>query len=139
MPDYSSYKRTSLEILYDEERLVNEFIKLPVKLQEILWYASAYSKLRFNVQLVLTHIFRTQEEQDAIYKNDAKYKQKKYTSVHQLYRGADARLHDMGVENAKKLADHINSLFKYSPDSKLNTVLVHDVGQGNHIHFQISS
>lgn len=132
-----NYPLMSLILLFDEPKLQDEFLQVPVSLSSIVWYAAAISSGEFGTPLVITHIFRTHAEQDAIYKNDPKYNKAPFVSVHQYSRGVDARLHDMGVENAKKLAEKVNKKFPYGGGK--STVLVHDVGQGNHIHFQIPS
>jgi hypothetical protein len=124
-------------LLFDEPRLIGEFESLPSRIKKILWYSAALSSDEFNTPLVLTHILRTQEEQNEIYGNNQKYKLNPWKSPHQELRAADARLRDMGVKNANRLAEEINRIFPYDQVTGIKTVLVHDVGHGNHIHFQI--
>jgi hypothetical protein len=100
-------------------------------LKAILAYTASYMMSEYKVPMVLTHIFRTQKEQEEIY--GVGYK---IASPHQFNRAADARLTDLGVEKANEVAKHVNEVFPYG-DGMHKTVLVHDVGRGNHIHFQI--
>jgi hypothetical protein len=132
------YSSLVLPIYMDEDRLYQEFLRLGTRLKGILMYASAYSMDKFGIPLVLTHIYRTQAEQDSIYRDDPKYKASPFPSVHQYNRGADARVTDMGVGKAKELAKEVNGLFVYRTGTTMQTCLVHDVGQGNHIHFQVA-
>src|SRR3990172_2535547 len=104
---YSNKAHIGIPIIFFENRLEAEFNNLTRNLKEIIAYAAAYMANNFQSPLVLTHVFRTQEDQDRIYKDDPMYKVKKFQSVHQFYRGADVRISDIGMVNAHKLADHI--------------------------------
>jgi len=85
---------------------------------------------------MLTCVLRTQDEQDDIYKDNPRYKDNPWKSVHQYNRGFDLRTHDMEADMVKDLADFMNRIVydKNRPDKK--TCKVHDVGRGMHFHIQ---
>jgi len=133
----AKYPVMFLPILFDEERLITEFERLPTKLKKMVWFAATHVNSEWNVPLVLTHIFRTKNEQNEFYSGDKKYQENPWSSPHQDYRAVDIRLTDMGIKAAKELAEIINDLFPYDEDRTRNAALVHDVGLGAHIHFQV--
>lgn len=142
--EYGKYNKNSelnqvnLPIFFDNSKLEKEFELVNSKLKGIVWYAAFLCIENFQSPLIITHILRTQEEQDEIYKNDKKYQKSPWKSVHQFNRGVDVRLHNIGIKNATMLAKKINSLFPYKKGTDKKTVLVHDIGHGNHIHFQVN-
>ena len=94
---------------------------------------SGFVSLNFKKDAVITHILRTQSEQDEFYANDAKYKKEPWKSVHQSGRGVDFRSRDFTPDELKKIEAFMN-LIEYSKDKK--TCTIHNVGQGMHIHLQ---
>jgi hypothetical protein len=109
---------------YKEERQRQEFETegmVDNRLKIILYALGAFVNCRFHKALIITGLVRYEEEQRAIYPNDpAKI------SVHQdkPCRGADASV------------KFLNSSFEYSGQYK--TALIHDVGQGRHLHIQVN-
>lgn len=76
------------------ERLKKELIELKTKNPELLkllvdlyhWVDSTYKK-----DVIITMIFRTDEEQAQLYKDDPKYQAKPFKSPHQFWAGCDLR------------------------------------------------
>jgi len=85
----------------------------------------------------ITCLFRTQAEQDAIYKNNTKYQKKKWTSVHQVKRGADIGVNAFSTDMKKLLRSMLNHRFYYSGSH--STCVWHNIGLGDHFHVQVSS
>lgn len=120
---------------FKTDELATQFASLDKRLQLVLAYANFWCITEFGKPLLITHLLRTWTEQQDIYKDDPKFRIEPFHSVHEFKRGGDASLRDLGVDNAKKLRDHINKVFPYGGGKQ--TCLVHDVGHGNHIHFQV--
>lgn len=135
----AKYQTLALPLFIDETRLISEWDKVKPALQTIVICAAGIMLYEYGTPMLLTHINRTQAEQDAIYASDIKYQAAPWQSVHQYYRGVDARVTDLGQAKAKSLAAKVNSMFSYDKTKSKAVVLVHDVGQGNHIHFQIGA
>ena len=128
----------SVKLKNDSPRLkteLAELLKLNKSLYDILFDLADYVKDSFKKELVVTGIFRTDQEQDEIYKNDAKYKIKKFKSPHQNYTAFDLR-------DSTFIPDEIKNIVKYLNDkyNKTNTytwtALDHSVGKGYHFHVQ---
>jgi len=84
----------------------------------------------------ITCLFRTQSEQDAVYKNNVKYQKKKWMSVHQIKRGADIGVNAFSTEMKKALQAMLNKRFYGGSHS---TCVWHNMGLGDHFHVQVSS
>ena len=92
---------------------------------------------------VITSVYRTREEQDAICDQLGI---PRYTSVHQLWRGTDLRVSwpsregDPGWDEsvAQEVCEVLNGAFEYiRSDGKPSTVArVHGTGPNRHIHLQ---
>ena len=104
--------------------------------------------------IIITHIYRTPEEQRDIYKDTERYKLKPFTSPHQYYQAVDIScnivesralrtcLHlfkqykQVSKNDAASFSVfHINDLFNKTNYYKY-TAKRHDVGRGDHIHIQ---
>ena len=109
--------------------------KINENLKTILFFLDFAVKQKFDYEITITDLIRTQPEQDFIYKDIAEYNKKPWHSVHQYGRGADIRINDMPQECLR----FIISLLKSIPygDGIHKTILVHDIGNGNHIHIQV--
>lgn len=128
----------SVKLKNDSPRLkseLTELLKLNKPLYDILFDLADYVKDAFKKELVVTGIFRTDQEQDDIYKDDVKYKVKKFKSPHQVWTAFDLR-------DSTFLPDEIKKIVKYANDkyNKTNTytwtALDHSVGKGWHFHVQ---
>ena len=128
-----------MDIKFRQPHLEEEFTKLNTKLKCITWYILCYVKETYGVDLECTQIFRTQAEQDEIYRDDPKYIKSPWMSVHQSWRGIDFSIKDLGAAKAKKMAAEVNEIFPYGKGS-LKTVLAHEVGShGFHLHVQVKA
>lgn len=111
-----------------------EFDELDSRLRIILFALEGYLKHKYNTSLIITHLWRSQKEQDEIYKNDPEYQKRPFKSVHQYYRGADISI---STVSGKKIANWLNVNFFYAPGKP--TALVHTVASwGIHLHIQVS-
>jgi hypothetical protein len=82
-------------------------------------------------EITITEIWRNQETQGRYYPGSTT------KSVHQFWRGIDIRIATMGIESVKSLAEDFNAAYPYDPARpKMDTFMVHDVGQGLHLHIQ---
>lgn len=122
----------------DSERLEKEFNQLNQKnpeLRRLLMDVAFFTKRKFNKNIVITMIYRTQEEQDEIYKDDSKYKTKKFKSPHQFFHAADLRSSSFESSEIKKIEDYLNN--KYNENNYYKwTARDHTVGLGMHFHLQ---
>lgn len=124
----------------NKERLTAE---LPILMKEnkplydLLFDLAEFIKESFSKELIITMIFRTDDEQDAIYKDDPKYITKKFKSPHQIHQAADIRSKIFTSEEIKKIEDFLNT--KYNPVNVYAwTAKNHKVGAGaEHFHIQL--
>ena len=121
---------------YNNVSTENGHAKLVPQLLDILNFVDHYMEAKYNYTITVTDTIRTQKEQDRIYKDNAKYKKKKFNSVHQYARGADISVKGMNIEMINDLVSVLNRI-KYS--DKYKTATHHDVGAGDHIHIQTPS
>jgi len=120
------------------KRLQDEFIELMDRnklLHELIVDTCAFCKAEFNKDITITMIYRTDAEQDEIYKNDEKYKQKKFKSPHQFFHAVDLRSSTFDTSEIEKLVNYLNLI--YNKTNYYNwTAKCHDVGVGEHFHIQ---
>lgn len=126
------------------ERLETEFENSISPRLKIILFATAemlrYSKLG---TLIITHLIRTQKEQDNIYTSQSilpvirdRYLTKKWMSVHQCGRGADIGV--ANLKNPQQITKWLNDNFQYSKRTFKPTAILEDLGCGTHIHIQVS-
>lgn len=117
-------------------KLENElYLKICTRLATILYYLDLYTRMKFNKEIIITDLMRTQKEQDKIYKNNKQYEKKPWKSVHQFGRGADVRVSNFSKGEIEDILGMLNQL-PYG-DGKHKTALLHDIGNGKHIHIQV--
>ncbi len=110
--------------------------KIDERLKAMLFFLDYYVTQRYNKEIMITELIRTQAEQDIIYKDDPKYKKgPKWASVHQYGRGADLRVSEFTLDEIKDILDLLNKI-PYG-DGRHKTALIHNVGFGDHIHIQV--
>jgi hypothetical protein len=107
--------------------------ELSERVKKIAEIVAGFCQLNFGKDVVITHILRSQAEQDTFYANDAKYKEAPWKSVHQYGRGIDLRSRDFTPAEIERIVAFAN-MITYSKEK--NTCVYHDVGQGKHIHLQ---
>jgi hypothetical protein len=122
----------------DSGRLKDELEALMTKnpeLYDLVYDVCGYAKTEFNKSVVITMIYRTQEEQDMIYKDDPKYKVKKFTSPHQYWDAFDLRSSNFDTTEIEKLVNYVNTKYNFKNIYKW-TSKNHDIGLGFHYHTQ---
>ena len=122
-------------INFVHSRLKDEFSKLHPQLIKILFWLDGFLNYHWRQSLIITHLMRTQTEQEEIYGKGTSKK-----SVHQFGRGADISVKDLFANRIAPeiLVDAINDAFPYAkPDYK--TALYHELDhRGRHIHIQVA-
>ena len=124
------------------KRLQDEFVALVDKnkdLHELIVDTCAYCKAEFNKDIVITMLYRTQDEQDNLYKDSTKYKEKKFSSPHQYHHAVDLRSSTFTREEIDKLVDYLNKVYNSKNYYKW-TAKCHDIDgsgpQAEHFHIQ---
>lgn len=88
------------------------------------------------MDLTITHIFRTTQEQDGFYGNSEKYKAKPFKSPHQLWHGVDLSTKTFGPIIINGLLAYLNAKYNSLNYYKV-TVIYHEVESfGLHFHIQ---
>jgi hypothetical protein len=122
---------------FKKNRHSEEWKKVDERLRSIVNWLDALLAC-FNLELEVTCIFRTQDEQDDIYKDYPGYRWNPWPSVHQFFRGIDISVRDWPEWLPPIIALLITNYFKY--DSKrphMRSAIYHDIGHGAHIHIQV--
>ena len=122
--NYIKFKNDSnrLKLEYRELGVVNSGLK------DIIKDLSEYTSSNFNKPITITHIGRTDKEQEEIYPGENK------TSPHQLNHAVDIRSWEFSGEEIEKIVNYLNA--KHNPNNYYTTALYHDMGYGIHIHVQ---
>jgi hypothetical protein len=128
-----------VKVKNDTQRLKDELKILAEKnkpMHDLVYDLAEFVKSAFNKEIVITMIGRTKEEQDELYKDDARHKVKPRVSPHQLWHGVDIRSTTFTSEEIKKIEGYLNGLY-----NKTNvysyTAQCHKVGAGvMHFHLQ---
>ena len=121
------FKTSESKIDFDDTRL-------DYRLKIILYALAGFVYWTYGKQITITEIFRTQEMQDNYYKDDPLYQQKKWLSTHQMWRAADISVYYFTEYEIKRMTEFLCH-FDYATVGK-STFLIHDVGQGKHLHLQ---
>ena len=131
----------------DSVRLKTELIKLRKYNRPLLkliidlyhWVEDKYGK-----DVILTMIFRTQEEQDNLYKGitnskNIKYDEYPWKSPHQFWHAIDIRSRVYNEDEIEEIVRYLNN--KYNATIYYGkTAVVHEVGDyGMHFHIQYYS
>jgi hypothetical protein len=136
----------SLNYKSDRQRLEFESGKLSTKLTQMIKMAMEHLSIEYpekDIELVITEIYRTFEEQQKIYLNSTdkalaeKFKKNPWHSVHEEWRGIDIRTFNLPAGVAEKLRDFFNSFVYDKKRPTKKTAIIHDLGTGSHIHVQV--
>lgn len=122
------------------KRLSKEYedlASLNPSLRAVIEDLNEYVNLTFKKTLTITMIGRTQVEQDYIYKDNPKYKKRKFKSPHQFWQAVDLRSRTFTKVELIQLTDYLNSKWDSSNYYKW-TAKVHTVGHGMHFHIQFA-
>lgn len=117
---------------FKDRRLLDEFNDSNPHLQALVLYLGRYAYRQFDTVLIVTHVHRTQKEQDEIYKDNFAYQKGPWKSVHQFGRGTDIRIRNLPRGVAVMLCKHINTNWHYGSFGKPTALL-----ERNHIHLQV--
>lgn len=125
-------------IEFDEPRDEREFKELASRnpeLHQAILEANIFAFENFKKNLVVTMVFRTQAEQDYLYKNNARYKKKPFKSPHQFWHAVDLRSRTFTADEISRLEDFLNR--RLNPKNYYRwTAKNHTVGHGVHFHVQ---
>lgn len=128
-PIFISFKTKRIEKEWNDLKFKNK------DLYDLVEDLSVWVNKEMGKQLVLTMIYRTQEEQDYLYRNDKRYQQKKFKSPHQFGHAVDLRSRTFTKLEIIKIENYLND--KYDRNNYYKwTALCHDVGAGDHFHLQ---
>lgn len=125
--------------LFKTPRLRDELSKLLEKnkeLHDLIIDLNSYAQDNFEQTVTITMIYRTQAEQDYLYRNSERYQKKKFKSPHQFWQAVDVRSLDFTERQIKELVDWINA--RMNPTNYYRwTAKCHEVGgNGRHFHIQ---
>ena len=123
----SNSKRLKQELLDLEKENKNLF--------DLLADLNLFCTINFSKDAVITMIYRTQEEQDNLYRNSPKYKKRKFKSSHQFWHGVDIRSWNFTPKQVNKIEEYLNSKYNKTNFYKW-TAKAHNVGSGIHFHIQ---
>lgn len=120
-------------------RLENEYNKLKTKnptLYKIVQELNEYANEMYDKNLLVTMIYRKQSEQDYLYRNSSRYKQRKFKSPHQFWHAIDLRSRTFTDIEIADMVGYVNS--KYDDKNHYRfTADFHQVGN-NGFHFHIN-
>ena len=120
-----------MKINFKHQHLRAQWVKLLIVTPELCYIVLRAIHLS-DSKLYITHIFRTEAQQRKFYPKDPKKQ-----SVHQYWRGVDLGVQKYGLTKSGVLVDQINEEFPYDKRRpKIKTALVHNIGQGVHLHMQ---
>ena len=128
----------AIQVKNQSQRLIDEIYelkKMNKPLLKLLFDVRDYCKQEFGKDVVLTMIYRTDDEQDSIYKNNARYQKKKFKSPHQFYHAFDLRSRTFTSEEIDQLVNYLNDKYNDSNYYRF-TAMCHNVGHGDHFHVQ---
>ena len=125
----------------DSQRLRDEFTELDRKnprLADIIEDLNDYAVENFGKGVLITMIYRTQAEQDYLYRNSERYRVRKFKSPHQFWHGVDLRSRTFNPEEIAKMVEYINN--KYNEENYYRfSADYHTVGAGYHFHINFVS
>ena len=134
----------TIKVKDESQRVIEEIWDLKERnrpLLKLMFDVRDYCKKEFNKDIVLTHIYRKDEEQDDIYMNHidpemvAKYLKRKFKSPHQFFHAFDLRSFIFTDEEIIQLVDYLND--KYNEMNYYRfTAKCHNAGSGSHFHIQ---
>lgn len=130
----------AIQVKNNSKRLIEEIYKLKEEnkgLSDLLFDLRDYVQDKFGKDIYLTQIYRLQEEQDEYYKNNERYKKKKFKSPHQFYHAFDLSVYrsNFSDEECEDIIEYLTQ--KYDENNYYKTTAFrHDIGHGDHFHVQ---
>lgn len=132
-------KKIEPKVKNDDPRLLDELRQLPEKNHELhgmLMDLCAYVHANFKKDVIITMIYRTQKEQDYLYRDSAKYKQRKFKSPHQFWHALDLRSWIYTKKERQEMVNFLNERGKAQNNYYAWTAKVHEVSS-NGLHFHV--
>jgi ATP-dependent exoDNAse (exonuclease V) beta subunit len=120
-------------------RIEEEYSKLKEKnepMRELLVSLDAFTRAKYSKEIVLTHLFRTDQEQIQLYSaTDANKRPAR--SPHQDWKAVDIRSKTFTKEEQDDMCSMLNTNFKNNKTGKV-TAFVHTIAGGaEHFHIQV--
>ncbi|MCG6861568.1 MAG: hypothetical protein LJE70_09890 [Chromatiaceae bacterium] len=120
-------------------RITNEWTSLKKKnpsLAQVVWDLQVFVKDSFKKDVIITHLFRTQKQQELFYGKGTKRK-----SPHQYWGAVDIRDSIYTSDEIAYLKEFLKAYDNYNnyrlmKASMSRTVLRHNIGHGMHFHIQ---
>jgi hypothetical protein len=106
-------------LYFEKDKFVNEFDVLDARLREIVLWTTGYTSGKWEIPLRVTSIYREGNG-----------------SVHGHWRGLDAGSREFSTWAQGEILEVVNKRYPYG-DEEHKTLIWHDVGQGEHFHFQV--
>ena len=123
------FKRKRIEQEWNSDQL---HFRVRILALVLDWYCKKYVNVR---GINLTHIFRSNEEQRDIYKNNTKFKLAPWHSTHEYWRAVDVGVNAFTETQRQEMCNFVNKRFNYSGSH--NCCVYHNVGRGWHFHLQV--
>lgn len=127
-----------IEFKSEEEREEFEDARLNNKLKNIIKMMSIYTNIRFDKNIIVTEVYRAQEEQDRVYKDNEKYRESPWKSTHQFWRAVDLRSWTFEENEIEEILDILNKIPYDINRPQKKTAIYHKTKYGaKHIHIQV--
>lgn len=120
-------------LLFKTRRIQDEYSELYEKNNElfkIVEKVNFITEALMGKSIVITEVYRTQEEQDRYYKG-----KNKFISPHQRWLAVDIRSRNFTEKEVLAIVHAINKNVN-SKNTYIPTAFYHDIGLGKHIHMQ---
>jgi len=132
----------AIQVKNGSSRLTNEIWELKKHnkpLLKVLLATRNFVKKNFGKDITLTMIYRTDDEQDNIYRGKSRrgrfYDVNPWKSPHQFYAAFDLRSRTFTSKEIDTLVSYLND--KYNKTNYFRfTAMCHDIGLGSHFHVQ---
>ena len=105
--------------------------KADPRLLRLVAFIALWAFRKYGRSPEITEVYRTEDEQRALYPNDAAKK-----SVHQFWRGCDVVVRGLDPSHHREIRDTVNLFFPYGKPIH-RTCIYHDAGSGWHLHLQV--
>lgn len=128
----------AIKVKNGSQRLIEEIWELKKMnrpLLNVLFDIRDYCRDNFGKDVVITMIYRTDDEQDMIYRDNERYQKKKFKSPHQFYTAFDLRSKTFTLNEIEELVNYLNQKYNNSNYFKF-TAMCHNIGFGDHFHVQ---
>lgn len=128
-----------LHVKDDKQSLKAELVSLKghnKKLYDLIIDLYKWIDKEIDKDTIITMIFRTNAQQDALYAHSEKYKKKPFKSPHQFWHAIDLRTWIYTQEEIDRIVKYLNDKYNNSNYYKW-TAKAHEVGSnGMHFHIQ---